>query len=174
MEHPTKYYSSIQEKAVADALGWKTVSASGSRPGHPGDVISDEWLVECKTHVKQQNKITFKLDVWDKLVIEATSVFKYPVLIVDDGSQKLSNTWCLINLRQTPFTCLSYYTSEAAFIKNISFKHSAMYDNYIMARSSRLDDLRQLGIRLVVATTPMYPNFAFCPFEFFKDQIVGD
>lgn len=90
-----KKYSSIQEHRIADTLNWQVVSGSGARPTHIGDVGSDLWLGECKTHTKPGNKLTFTRTVWDKIKTEASSVFKYPVLFVDDGSQSLSKTWCM-------------------------------------------------------------------------------
>ena len=98
MEKSTKYYSNIQEKQIADALGWHQVSGSGARNLHPGDVISDDWMGECKTHTKPGNKIVFDFKVWEKIRDEAISQFKYAVLFSDDGSQRLDKTWCMFNI----------------------------------------------------------------------------
>lgn len=92
----TKDYSSVQEKTIAEYLGWEVVSGSGARPTIPGDIKSEEFLGECKTHTKPDQDIVFHLDVWNKLKDEASSHMKFPVLLVDDGSQKLSNTWCML------------------------------------------------------------------------------
>ena len=86
------------EKMIANYLGWKQVSGSGSRPMHPGDVISEEWLGECKTHITSGQKIIFYFDVWDKLAEEAVSQFKNPVLFVDDGSQTIDKTFAMIEV----------------------------------------------------------------------------
>lgn len=98
MEKSTKYYSNIQEKQISDALGWHQVSGSGARNMHPGDVISDDWMGECKTHTKPGNKIVFDFKVWEKIRDEAISQFKYAVLFSDDGSQRLDRTWCMFNI----------------------------------------------------------------------------
>ncbi len=90
-----KYYSDLQEKRIANLLGWKQVSGSGARPTHPGDIVSSEFLCECKTHTKISDNIIFKLDHWNKIEKEAESQFKSPVLFVDDGSQLIGNTWCI-------------------------------------------------------------------------------
>lgn len=90
-----KYYSTKQEKMIADFLDWRTVSGSGSRHTYPGDVVSDSWLGECKTHVKPNQKISFNYSVWKKIVDEAASQFKHPVLFCDDGTQLKSHTWCM-------------------------------------------------------------------------------
>ena len=91
----TKDYSSIQEKQVAEYMDWQVVSGSGAAKCHPGDVIGEDWLGECKTHVKPNQPIFFKYTVWQKICEEAMIKHRYPVIFTDDGSQKLSRTWCL-------------------------------------------------------------------------------
>lgn len=91
----TKDYSTKQEKMIASYLGWNVVPASGARDFHPGDIRSDRWLGECKTHQVSGNKIIFRKDVWKKICEEAQSQFKIPALFVDDGSQKIENTWVI-------------------------------------------------------------------------------
>ena len=93
---PTKYYSTKQENSIADYLGWSVVAASGARPFHPGDIRSDDFLGECKTHTSKQSDIVIYKDVWRKITSEATSVMKRPVLFVDNGTQKIKNTWCVL------------------------------------------------------------------------------
>lgn len=95
MNNPTKYYSAIQESSVAKFLDGKVVTGSGSRATHPGDIELGDWLCECKTHLAPKNYILFKQSEWRKICDEATSKFKHPVLIVDNGSQDLKFTWCL-------------------------------------------------------------------------------
>lgn len=97
MSMPTKYYSELQENRIAGYLGWHTVVGSGATATKPGDVFSDQWLGECKTHTKKTDKITFKLSHWEKIRKEAQSKFKFPVLFTDDGTQDIHNTWCLID-----------------------------------------------------------------------------
>ena len=46
---PTRFYSKKQENAVAKEIGGKRVANSGATPFHKGDVVTDDWLVECKT-----------------------------------------------------------------------------------------------------------------------------
>lgn len=92
----TKFYSDKQEKMVASYLGWRQVTGSGARPNHPGDVISDSWLGECKTHATKKKTVVFILDFWDKIADEAASRFKRPALFVDDGTQKAENTLVMI------------------------------------------------------------------------------
>lgn len=102
MAKGNKYYSDRQEKSVARYLGWKQVIGSGSRPHHVGDVVGRNWVGECKTHTTPGHKIIFRFDIWDKLENEAMSIFRDPVLIVDDGSQQIENTFVLLKLQFVP------------------------------------------------------------------------
>ena len=122
----TKFYSIKQEKLVAKELGGYPIGGSGAAPGVPGDVRTYDWLVECKTHTSPDHSIAFNLDVWKKIEDEAMAMHRKPVLIVDDGSQTASRTWCLcrannINLRATISTAL-----PSQIKKNISFKHDKL------------------------------------------------
>lgn len=119
----TKFYSEKQEKAVADALGWSAIGGSGAAPCAPGDVKSDEWLCECKTHASE-HRIFFDKDVWVKIKEEAYSTRRKPVLIVDDGSQDLKHTWCLCNKNSINLTSLLTIDLPYAVRKNISFDDS--------------------------------------------------
>lgn len=55
---PTRYYSSLQEKAVSKAIGGKQTSNSGATMFQKGDVTNDIWLIECKTKTKESDSIT--------------------------------------------------------------------------------------------------------------------
>lgn len=126
-EHPTKYYSSIQEKMIASYLGWSVVVASGARRFHPGDIQSDSFLGECKTHTSPQKRISIYKSVWNKISTEAMSTFRKPVLFVDNGTQKIENTWCvlpdiLIFNSLSHIGCSRLQSSETL----ISFEHEAM------------------------------------------------
>lgn len=104
----TKSYSSKQEKQIAQYLGWDVVVGSGSRPLNPGDIIGDMFLGECKTHVDSGNRLVFNKSVWVKICKEAAYRFRYPVLFVDDGSQKLENTWCMFSSYAAGFDILRF------------------------------------------------------------------
>lgn len=117
----TKDFSSIQEPRVADALGWEVVTGSGARPCVPGDVKSDQWLGECKTHTEPGHKIFFDLAVWDKIQKEADATHRSPALIVDDGSQDLKHTWVLCRDVSVSHTDLAMTDPNFAIRKNISF-----------------------------------------------------
>ena len=126
MKDNTKVYSSKQEHLVADVLGWEVVAGSGAAACFPGDIKSDEWLGECKTHTSPNHRILFKKDVWNKICSESTFARRNPVLVVDDGSQRKDRTWCLFlrNCLRTPevtFVDISKYCRV-----NISFSHECM------------------------------------------------
>ena len=122
MEKPTKYYSIKQEKYIAGVLGWQTVSGSGARDCHPGDVESDEFSGECKTHTSEKTSISIKQSWWDKIRSEASYRHRTPVLFVDNGNIK--NTWVV-----TYYTKPMYSDSYPFPFKvntNINFKVDAL------------------------------------------------
>ena len=94
-EEMRKVVSRRQEKMIADYLSWNTVPGSGSRGTRPGDIHSDEWLGECKTHVTAQPTIIFLFSYWEKIREEATAKFLLPALFVDRGHQTLDDVWVL-------------------------------------------------------------------------------
>ena len=57
---PTRFYSNKQEKQVAKSLGGKQVVNSGATPFYKGDVLLDDWLIECKTTTSTQ-KASFSI-----------------------------------------------------------------------------------------------------------------
>lgn len=107
-DKPTKYYSDRQESAVANYLGWKQVSASGARPFNKGDVISERWLCECKTHTTVIREYKVLFSVWTKLLNESTSCMKRPVLIIDNGTQKIENQCAFVPKIFIPIDTFSY------------------------------------------------------------------
>lgn len=122
----TKYFSSKQEKMVADALGSYPVGGSGAFAGSPGDVRTYDWLVECKTHTTPGHNILFNYKVWAKIQSEAMGTHRKPVLIVDDGSQSLSRNWCLcrrINLNLEKLTPVDF---PATIKPNLSCSHEKL------------------------------------------------
>ena len=142
----TKHYSSKQEHSVASYLGWKVVTGSGARDCHPGDIVSDGWMGECKTHMSPGHKITFLSSVWHKIAEEASSKFKYPALFVDDGSQKLDNTWCMFFYKSVSPSDSQLVDYPYHISKNISFDNDKMksflrdYSDKNVILVTKLDD----------------------------------
>lgn len=65
---PTRYYSSKQEKNVANVTGGATVKNSGATMWHKGDVdVKDvSMLIECKTCVEPKKSFSIKKDWIEK------------------------------------------------------------------------------------------------------------
>ena len=120
---PMKYYSNIQEKTLSEALGWKKIGGSGASPCAPGDIKASEWLGECKTHTKEAN-ILFDANVWTKIKEEAYSHLKKPVLFVDNGTQKIKNTWCICLAKDINATQMIIADLPFTVRKNITFKNN--------------------------------------------------
>ena len=127
---PTKTYSTRQEKMIARYLGWEVVSASGARSFCPGDVRSADWLGECKTHMRPQDRVVVELSVWNKIQEEARSVFKAPVLFVDDGTQKADHTWCVFDYIKWASGKVSVFNPNLQIRKNLVFKPSILSPTY--------------------------------------------
>lgn len=122
----TKYYSNKQEKMVANVLGGYKVGLSGAGPGNPGDVRTYEWLVECKTHTEPGHRITFNNAVWKKIEDEAMAAHRKPVLIVDDGSQRESRTWCLCRASNVNLDRVMSSEPFEKVKKNLSFNEEIL------------------------------------------------
>ena len=56
----TRYFSSKQEEYVAKLIGGRTVSNSGAAKFTCGDVISDDFIIECKTKMKPSESFSIK------------------------------------------------------------------------------------------------------------------
>ena len=126
----TKDFSILQETTVAKYLNWGVVSGSGSRAGAPGDIVGAHFLGECKTHTEPGHKIHFNSAVWKKLKEEATSKFSFPVLVVDDGSQRIDKTWCMF-----PYTIVAPAYSRfeplpVDYKVNLNFDHTEVASFY--------------------------------------------
>ena len=68
---PTRHFSSKQEKSVAKAVGGRQVSNSGATAFQKGDVVSDKFLLECKTKTSSSDSISIKKEWLDKNKKEA-------------------------------------------------------------------------------------------------------
>ena len=83
---PTRYYSNRQEKKVAKAVGGRKTANSGATPFSKGDVVTNDWLIECKTKTKDCSSFTIKEDWLLKNEEEAFAMGKnYSALCFDFG-----------------------------------------------------------------------------------------
>ena len=164
-----KYYSGKQEELIAKELGGYPVRGSGARPCAPGDVKTYDWLVECKTHTEPDHPIFFDIDVWKKICNEAMGTSRKPVLVVDDGSQKINKTWCLCKKININTTGLIVSDLPVKIRKNISCKQDKLADK-----------LKADSKGLIVPGKSFYTNIAYevnwngedvlvMPFELFKE-----
>lgn len=166
-----KEASAIQEKMVANFLGWKVVSGSGSRPFAPGDVKNDHYLIECKTHVTEQNNIVFYKKHWEKIATEARSLNKYPALVVDNGTQKSNYTWVMIPYRviisESSNKILNLFNSSTSG-NTITYNHEQLYLAY---KYQHKDDIvnyiyeEAFGEKLAVLSLDEFRNFYQEQFE---------
>ena len=65
-DKPTRHFSSRQEKSVAKAVGGRQTANSGATDFQKGDVVSDKFLLECKTKTKDSDSIAIKKEWLDK------------------------------------------------------------------------------------------------------------
>lgn len=138
-----KWFSSVQEDKIAKFLGWRVVAGSGAFAGTPGDVESDEWLGECKTHRSNSCSIYFAREVWNKIKEEAISKRKYPVLFADDGSQSGKSTWCLCLSHSVDTTGVHIKPYSRSIRTNISFSHpeyieSIRHEKRVLSEEERI------------------------------------
>lgn len=63
---PTRYFSKKQEDKVAKDNQGKRMLNSGATMFSKGDVLSDNFLIECKTKTKPSESISIKKEWFDK------------------------------------------------------------------------------------------------------------
>ena len=56
----TRYYSNLQEKQIAKALGGKQSSNSGATAFQKGDIKTSQWLIEAKTVISHKSSFSIK------------------------------------------------------------------------------------------------------------------
>lgn len=86
---PTRFYSNRQEKAVAKQVGGKQQSNSGATTFAKGDVLTHDFLIECKTTTcTSKASFSIKKEWLDKNKQEALEMRKaYNALCFDYGNQ---------------------------------------------------------------------------------------
>lgn len=162
----TKYFSNKQEQLIAKELGWDKVAGSGAAPCTPGDVVGDEWLGECKTHVYSAKSIYFNFDVWSKIKSEAVFKHRRPVLFTDDGLQSLDSTWCVCLSNSIETTDIVKKPLPISVKKNISFDHQNLMADWRVTRRGLADNERTFP--LVYEIYWGGDNVLVMPFESFK------
>ena len=89
---PTRSYSDVQEKSVVKALNGKQTISSGSTPFSKGDVLLDDFLLECKTKTSHADSISIKKEWLEKNKAEALFMGKkYHALAFNFGPNEPNN-----------------------------------------------------------------------------------
>lgn len=84
----TRYYSNRQERKVAKAVGGRKTANSGATNFNKGDVVTANWLIECKTCTSEKKSFTIKKDWLDKNKEEAFACRKeYNAVAFDFGGK---------------------------------------------------------------------------------------
>jgi len=83
---PTRFYSSKQEKTVAESIGGTVTKNSGATPFDKGDLKIDNFLIECKTKVSSSESMSIKKEWLEKNEQEALFMGKpYSALAFNFG-----------------------------------------------------------------------------------------
>lgn len=109
-KNSTRYYSSRQEKKVAKKLGGKQVANSGAATFVAGDVVTKDWLIECKTKVKDSTSFTVKEEWLLKNEEEAFAMGKNNSALVFDFGPNSDKRYYIISERL--FQTLQQYLEE--------------------------------------------------------------
>lgn len=75
-KEPTRSFSKKQENTIAKRFGGERVKNSGATFGNPGDVTTDQFLIECKTKMTHSQSITIQKSWLEKIKQEALFVGK--------------------------------------------------------------------------------------------------
>jgi hypothetical protein len=76
-KNATRYYSNKQEKHVAKAIGGRKTANSGATMFQKGDVVANDWLIECKTCLTEKQSFSIKREWIDKNEEEAFAMGKH-------------------------------------------------------------------------------------------------
>ena len=106
----TRYYSRQQEKKVAKATGGKRQANSGATAFQKGDVVTKDWLIECKTKTKDCSSFTIKEDWLLKNEEEAFAMGKNNSALCFDFGPSANKRYYVISERL--FQLLQKYIEE--------------------------------------------------------------
>ena len=83
---PNRYYSNMQEKAVAKEIGGKQTKNSGATLFQKSDVYTDLFNLECKTKTTNSDSISIKREWFEKQIKENTQMGKkYSAIVFNFG-----------------------------------------------------------------------------------------
>lgn len=107
---PTRYYSKQQEKKVAKAVGGKRQANSGATAFAKGDVVTNDWLIECKTKIKDCSSFIIKEEWLLKNEEEAFAMGKNNSALCFDFGPSANKRYYVISERM--FEILKNYLEE--------------------------------------------------------------
>jgi len=110
MNRPTRYYSKQQEKKVAKRLDGKRQANSGATPFYKGDVVTQDFLIECKTKTTDCKSFTVKEDWLLKNEEEAFAMGKQASALCFDFGPSANKRYYVISERL--FQMLQEYLKE--------------------------------------------------------------
>lgn len=94
----TKWFSDRQELAVSRAVGGRRTVMSGAAKFSKGDVVTQDWLIECKTQVKEKESFSIKREWLRKATEEAFAMNKSHVaLAFNFGGENQSENFYVIS-----------------------------------------------------------------------------
>lgn len=96
---PTRFYSKAQEKKVAKAVGGKRTPNSGATKWAKGDILSENFLIECKTKTKDSSSITLKEEWLLKNEEEAFAMGKQASALCFDFGPSANKRYYVISER---------------------------------------------------------------------------
>ena len=106
----TRYYSNRQEKKVAKVVTGKRQANSGATAFAKGDIITDTFLIECKTKVADCKSFTIKEEWLLKNEEEAFAMGKNNSALVFDFGPNSNKRYYIISERL--FQVLQQYLEE--------------------------------------------------------------
>ena len=112
----TRYYSKKQEKKVAKAVHGKRQANSGATAFEKGDVVTRDWLIECKTKTKDCSSFTIKEDWLLKNEEEAFAMGKNNSALCFDFGPSANKRYYVISERLFE-TLKNYLESEEDDLK---------------------------------------------------------
>ena len=102
----TRYYSAKQENAVAKIVSGRVSSNSGASMFQKGDVRTDDYLIECKTSVKEVNSVSIKKDWLTKIKQEAFSQNKSSGIVAINFGPDTNNYFIIDEQLFKKFLCM--------------------------------------------------------------------
>lgn len=85
----TRYFSNKQEQKVAKTLKGRTQSNSGATRFKKGDLVTSQFLIECKTCTTEKESMSIKKEWITKNKREAFAMNKpYSAVAIDFGNVK--------------------------------------------------------------------------------------